>query len=370
MCDDELVLFEFLESDYNTSLRRRRLLARNQFNPFDWEDTEFMKRYRLSKNLVTKLCEEIRPMMNVPKRATDLSVETKVLTALSFFATGSYQRPIGDISGHSLAQQTVSKAIAQVTACINSMEMREKYIVFPRSHEDRNKIRARFYQKFGIPGVLGCIDCTQIAIIRPTENEERYFCRKHYHSLNVQLICDADMQITSVDASFGGATHDSFIWNSHPIKNHLENLDETTWLLGDSGYPLRKFLMTPVVNALPETPEGHYTNVHVRARNVIERTIGLLKSRFRCLLAHRVLHYKPQVAASIVNACVILHNICNKANLPAPEISDADSSQEAQMQPANLAEDTVSSSQNNQALQQGVAIRNDLIRRLWDVRRS
>ncbi|XP_060810111.1 putative nuclease HARBI1 [Amyelois transitella] len=245
--------------------------------------------------------------------------------------------------------------------------MREKYIVFPRSHEDRNKIRARLYQNFGIPGVLGCIDCTQIAIIRPIENEERFFCRKHYHSLNVQLICDADMQITSVDASFRGATHDSFIWNSHPIKNHLE-----IWMKqhGDSGYPLRKFLMTPVVNALPETPEGHYTNVHVRARNVIERTIGLLKSRFRCLLAHRVLHYKPQVAASIVNACVILHNICNKANLTAPELSDADSSQEAQMQPTNLAEDTVSSSQNNQAFQQGVAIRNDLIRRLWDVRRS
>lgn len=39
-----------------------------------------------------------------------------------------------------------------------------------------------------MPGVLGCIDCSHIAIIRPTENEERYYCRKQYHSLNIQLV--------------------------------------------------------------------------------------------------------------------------------------------------------------------------------------
>ncbi|KAL0868265.1 hypothetical protein ABMA27_007796 [Loxostege sticticalis] len=162
--------------------------------------------------------------------------------------------------------------------------------------------QARFFQKFGIPGILGCIDCTQIAIIRPYQHEERYFRRKHCHSLNVQMICDANMQILSVDASHGGASHDSFIWNNHPIKAHLETLNDCTWLLGDSGYPL-----TPVVDASPGTPEGYYTDLHVRARKTIERTIGLLKARFRCLLAHRVLYYKPVTAASIVNACVILH---------------------------------------------------------------
>lgn len=39
-----------------------------------------------------------------------------------------------------------------------------------------------------MPGVLGCIDGTHVAILRPTENEESYYCRKQYHSLNVQLV--------------------------------------------------------------------------------------------------------------------------------------------------------------------------------------
>ena len=42
------------------------------------------------------------------------------------------------------------------------------------------------------------------------------------------------MQIISVDASHGGATHDSFIWANHPLKAHLEDLSsrENIWFLG------------------------------------------------------------------------------------------------------------------------------------------
>lgn len=37
-----------------------------------------------------------------------------------------------------------------------------------------------------------------------------------------------------MDASYGGATHDSFIWSNHPLKAHLESLSnmENIWFLG------------------------------------------------------------------------------------------------------------------------------------------
>lgn len=43
------------------------------------------------------------------------------------------------------------------------------------------------------------------------------------------------MDIISVDASHGGANHDSFIWNHHPVKAYMENLSRTQaiWLLGN-----------------------------------------------------------------------------------------------------------------------------------------
>lgn len=46
----------------------------------------------------------------------------------------------------------------------------------------------RFYEKYRIPGVVGCIDCTHVAIVKPTEHEERFFNRKHFHSINAQVV--------------------------------------------------------------------------------------------------------------------------------------------------------------------------------------
>ena len=56
--------------------------------------------------------------------------------------------------------------------------------------------------------------------------------------------------------------------------------------------------------------EEEYNVAHSRGRSVIERVNGNLKSRFRCLLKQRTLHYSPEAAAKITNACVILHNMC------------------------------------------------------------
>lgn len=72
--------------------------------------------------------------------------------------------------------------------------------------------------------------------------------------------------------------------------------------------------MTPILNGNLTPAEIRYNNAHRSTRNVIERLNGTLKTRFRCLLKHRVLHYKPPTAAAIVNACAILHNICIARN--------------------------------------------------------
>lgn len=67
--------------------------------------------------------------------------------------------------------------------------------------------------------------------------------------------------------------------------------------------------MTPV-DEPNEEAEQRYNSAHRSTRNVVKRTIGLLKARFRCLLKHRVLHYDPINAAKIIYSCSVLHNIC------------------------------------------------------------
>lgn len=81
--------------------------------------------------------------------------------------------------------------------------------------------------------------------------------------------------------------------------------------------------MVPITNPPPNSPQALYNRRQIKCRNIVERCIGLLKSRFRCLLQHRYLHYHPRVAGKIVNACAILHNLCIDARLEL-ELADGE----------------------------------------------
>lgn len=52
-------------------------------------------------------------------------------------------------------------------------------------------------------------------------------------------------------------------------------------IIGDSGYALRPWLLTPFLNVEPNTPEYRFNQSFCRARSCIERCNGVLKMRFR-----------------------------------------------------------------------------------------
>ncbi|GLV33405.1 uncharacterized protein CBL_20150 [Carabus blaptoides fortunei] len=118
------------------------------------------------------------------------------------------------------------------------------------------------------------------------------------------MICDSQLKILNVDARFPGSAHDAAIWSVSNIKEHMEecyrNGDRGNYLLGDSGYPLQPWLLTPVNAAEDNSPEAAYNKMYCSIRNVVERLNRVLKQRFRCLLRHRVLHYSPLKAGKIL----------------------------------------------------------------------
>lgn len=95
------------------------------------------------------------------------------------------------------------------------------------------------------------------------------------------------MKVLAVDASRPGSCHDSFIWNMCNARNYFLNSynqgDTNSLLLGDSGYGLEPFLITPYKDVAAGTVQHKFNNSYASGRNIVERTIGVLKSRFRSL---------------------------------------------------------------------------------------
>ncbi|XP_054084425.1 putative nuclease HARBI1 isoform X2 [Zeugodacus cucurbitae] len=176
--------------------------------------------------------------------------------------------------------------------------------------------------KFGIKGTIGAIDCTHIGIVSPPSTDAAtplslFMNRKGFYSLNVEAVCDHRLLFTAVNMRYPGS--DSGIWTTSPTHLHListYNIQSDSWLLGDQGYPLEPWLLTPVAEPV-NAREVRYNKLHAKARNTIERAFGVLKSRFRCLSKHRILHYSPEKAAMIIYACTILHNILLKHGVAA-----------------------------------------------------
>ncbi|XP_062572623.1 putative nuclease HARBI1 [Saccostrea cucullata] len=188
-----------------------------------------------------------------------------------------------------------------------------------------NKIKKDFYEIAHFPNTVGAIDCTHIRMKAPTIDEHLYVNRKNYHSINIQgvHVCDSTLKILNIVARWPGSTHDAFIWSNSELKRLFVNgTISEGWLLGDSGYPLRPWLLTPVLNPNSQAEERYNTS-HILTRNVIERAFGVLKARFRCLdSSGGTLLYSPDKVCKIFVATAVLHNMCIIDRIPLPEGCD------------------------------------------------
>ncbi|XP_018786255.1 PREDICTED: putative nuclease HARBI1 [Bactrocera latifrons] len=101
------------------------------------------------------------------------------------------------------------------------------------------------------------------------------------------IICDYNMTMRATDARRPGSSHDALIWSvsraQEYFQRNYEGGERGCWLLSDAGYALQPYLLTPFRDPSVATPQHTFNQIHSSARNIIERSMGVLKSRFRCL---------------------------------------------------------------------------------------
>jgi hypothetical protein len=274
-----------------------------------YNDVELYQRYRFDRQTILDLIDLVRDDLE-PRtlRNHALPPELQLFAALRFYACGSFQQVTGD-TVH-ISQPSMSRVITKVTESL--LRHLQHVIVFPE-HYEVQRLSEEFYEIAQFPGVIGVIDGTHVWIQGPSFHEWRYVNRKNYYSINVQVVFDPRYRFTNVVARWPGSTHDSVLLRESGVAEIMERRQGDHVLLGDSGYPLKPWLMTPFLD--PNTAgQRRYNRTHKKTRCLVERAIGQWKRRFNCL--HGKLRYTPNKACAIISACAMLQNIAIDRRLP------------------------------------------------------
>lgn len=244
--------------------------------------------------------------------------QKEVYLFLWYMANTSTFREIGNLFG--ICKSTAWHIVRRVSSWLVSIGYR--YLKWPNPSE-AVKISELFETKIKIPGVIGCIDGTHIAIKAPRVHKEGYFNRKRYYSIALQGIVNYDKKFISVYCGEPGSLHDSRVLRKSKIYRKAQEdpsvyFFNNTFLLGDTAYPSLDWLVPPFRdNGMLSSVERRFNVLHSSARVIVEHVFGLLKGRFRRLLHFNELSDINFIVNLIACGC-ILHNMCVDNNDTMP----------------------------------------------------
>ena len=151
-------------------------------------DDDFVKRYRFKRETMEFISDVVsEDVERGTKRNKALSPFSQVLIFLRYVASGSFFEVVGDTIA--VEKSTVSRTVHRVAEAL--CKKRDRFIRWPVIPAEKQKNREDFFRLGGFPRVNGCVDGTHVRIIAPSDDENAFVNRKHYHSINVQGICDA-----------------------------------------------------------------------------------------------------------------------------------------------------------------------------------
>ncbi|XP_034057153.1 putative nuclease HARBI1 [Gymnodraco acuticeps] len=239
---------------------------------------ELYNRFRFGLDYINYIAGLVRPQLQCRTlRSHALTVEEQFLIALRFYACGTFYEVIADSMG--VHRTTVGEVVTAVSDAL--ARLLDHFVTFPTDGQIA-KVKQNFFLLGDMPNTIGVIDCTHVNIQAPRQREWEYVNRKGRHSINVQLVGDADLAITNCVVRWPGSVHDARIFRESRLFTEFQTNRPDGVILADSAYPLLPWVMTPFPTA--NTPsQMRYNNAYGRTRCAIERLNGVLKRRFACL---------------------------------------------------------------------------------------
>lgn len=196
--------------------------------------------------------------------------------------------------------------------CEAVLTLKEQYVCWPSEPMQTEKA---FRDIAGFPCVVGAIDGTHIRVNPPAAEGSAFINQDQKHSLNVCGVAGPNYRFYYVHSGAPGRSHDSGVLKQTSIwqeweENGYRPFDGAV-ILGDAGYPLTEWLLTPFSPTVPlSSDQEGYQRAHTHTRAVVEQSFGVLKMRFRKLFTGGLRITNMQSAANLIEAAVVIHNMC------------------------------------------------------------
>lgn len=248
------------------------------------------------------------------------SVHQQLAIFLFICAQDASYRTACELFRHGTA--TISESFHRVLHALTQLHQKNVRLP-PDKTPDFIESDPRFYPYF--MDCLGAIDGTYIPIaVKYLSADQRvpWRCRKGFLAQNVMAAVDFDMNFLYVLPGWEGSAHDSRV-----LKNALEkgfSVPPGRYYLADAGYAATGgLLLTPFkkvryhlkewgqVGQKPKNKEELFNLRHSSARNVVERTFGVLKARFAILSGKGREGFSIFTQVKLVYALTALHNFMN-----------------------------------------------------------
>ena len=311
-----------------------------------FSDRMFFRLFRMHKPCFNKLCtkieravgedefrsekfiEELSNLGNTTKKSsmynasksttgTYLSGEFKLALTLRYLAGASYLDLYLWSNYDPNYLSGVIKYVIQFWICNDDVFSIDFYRDILQNPSRVRKITTDFGASSGgiLSGCFGAIDGWLVKVKCPTlvevRNPGKYMSRKGFFAINVQAIVDKQKRILWRFIGQKGSAHDSKVFKSSELYQHLmlisDDLHEKElYLVGDSAYALRGFIMVPIDNAKPGTQEDAFNYFLSSQRIHVECAFGEIDRRFG--IFWKPLEGKLANHQYTIDACMRLHN--------------------------------------------------------------
>ncbi|XP_016462370.1 protein ALP1-like isoform X1 [Nicotiana tabacum] len=287
---------------------------------------KFQSVFKMSRSTFDYICSLAKEHMQ-PKSAhfvfsngKPMSLHEQVALALRRLSSGNSLISVGDSFGahHSTVSQVTWRFIEAIE------EKGLHHLRWPSTEQDMSQIKSKFERIQGLPNCCGAIDTTHITMMLSSSEQtaDVWLDQNKNHSMILQAVVDPDMRFRDIVTGLPGKMKENSVLQSSIFFKLCEKGDRLNgnniklseeaevreYIIGDSGFPLLPWLLTPYQGKELSESKAEFNKKHFATRIVAQRALARLKEVWKMIHG---LMWRPDKhkLPRFILVCCILHNI-------------------------------------------------------------